>query len=215
MSKEINQLPAASSVTGTDETAVDQAGVAKRATFTQIKDYVKSVLGLTKSDLPSDVTTDLDANTTHRTSDGKDHSDVVLNNTHRTGDGSDHADVAANSAFIANVDDHFDSADSYKLKMFDGVRIADLLAEWADGQNYELTAITRDSDGVITTATVKWPDGSAGTFTTTTKNTTWGAIDAYTITHTDSGLTITQSAVTRNANGEVTAKPAITIAQEK
>ena len=32
-------------------------------------------------------------NTTHRTSDGKDHSDVVLNTTHRGSDGKDHSDV--------------------------------------------------------------------------------------------------------------------------
>lgn len=55
-------------------------------------------------------------NTTHRGSDGKDHSDVVLNNTHRSSDGSDHslavsaiqpADLTSTSndltaAFIAN-----------------------------------------------------------------------------------------------------------------
>jgi len=34
--------------------------------------------------------TAVDLNTTHRTSDGTDHSDVVLNNTHRTSNGTDH-----------------------------------------------------------------------------------------------------------------------------
>ncbi len=42
------------------------------------------------------------ANTTHRSSDGKNHSDVVLNNTHRSSDGSDHTfidqDVTSGSA---------------------------------------------------------------------------------------------------------------------
>lgn len=33
---------------------------------------------------------DIGSNTTHRGSDGKNHSDVVLNNTHRSSDGSDH-----------------------------------------------------------------------------------------------------------------------------
>lgn len=33
---------------------------------------------------------DINLNTIHRSSDGKDHSDVVLNNTHRVSDGSDH-----------------------------------------------------------------------------------------------------------------------------
>lgn len=40
-------------------------------------------------------------NTTHRTSDGKSHSDVVSNNTHRASDGSDHSKVGANETSIA------------------------------------------------------------------------------------------------------------------
>lgn len=90
--------------------------------------------------------------------------------------------------------------------------LAQVLREWAEAGAYEVTAATVDSDGIITTATVKWPDGSAGTFTTTTKNSTWIAIDAYTITHTNSSKTVTQTAVTRDTNGNVTAKPALTVA---
>ena len=89
---------------------------------------------------------------------------------------------------------------------------AQLLKDWTEGGAYELTAVTVDSDQVITTATVKWPDGSAGTFTTTTKNTTWLAIDAYTISHTTGSKTVTQSAVTRNSSGTITTKPALTVA---
>ncbi len=85
------------------------------------------------------------------------------------------------------------------------------LREIVSAEGYQLTAITYDSDGVVTTATVLWPDGSAGTFTTVTKNATFLSIDAFTITHTTSGKTITQTAVTRNANGQVTVKPALTI----
>ncbi len=86
------------------------------------------------------------------------------------------------------------------------------LKEWVQGEDYELTAVTYDGDGVPTTATVKWPDASAGTFTTSTKNTTWLAVDAYTISHAASGKTVTQAAVTRDANGQVTVKPALTVA---
>jgi hypothetical protein len=86
------------------------------------------------------------------------------------------------------------------------------LIMWVESQSYEMTSITRNDDGIITSATVKWPDGSAGTFTTTTINTTFGSIDAYTISHADSSKTVTQSAVTRNSLGDVTAKPTLTIA---
>lgn len=83
---------------------------------------------------------------------------------------------------------------------------------WAASGAYAITSATRDSDGVITTASVSWPDGSTGTFTRTTKNTTFLTIDAYTVTHTDSGNTATQSTVTRDTVGNITAQPAITIA---
>lgn len=86
-----------------------------------------------------------------------------------------------------------------------------MLRAWSACGAYTLTSATRDGDGVITTATIAWPDGSTGTFTRTAKNPVFLAIDAYTITHTRSGSTITQSAVTRDANGNITAQPALTV----
>lgn len=104
-----------------------------------------------------------------------------------------------------------DLIDSFVGAGGSGVEDARLI-EWTEAGAYELTAITVDGDEVITTATVKWPDGSAGTFTTTTKDSTWLAVNAYTITHTASGNTVTQAAVTRNAQGTITTKPALTVA---
>jgi hypothetical protein len=86
------------------------------------------------------------------------------------------------------------------------------LKDWTEGVNFELTSITRDSDGVITSAVVKWPDGSSGVFTTTQKNILFTAIDAYTITHVTSGKTVTQAAVTRDPDGNVINKPVLTVA---
>lgn len=88
---------------------------------------------------------------------------------------------------------------------------ATLLKEWTEAEAYELTAITRTADGVVSSATVKWPDGSAGVFTATTINPTWLGIDAYTITHALDGKTVTQSAVTRDTDGNVITKPALTV----
>lgn len=89
---------------------------------------------------------------------------------------------------------------------------AQQLKDWAEGEAYQMTGATFDADNVISGATVLWPDGSGGTFTTTTKDGTWFAINAYTITHTASGKTVTQSAVTRDGNGNITSKPSITVA---
>lgn len=86
-----------------------------------------------------------------------------------------------------------------------------MLRAWAASNAFTITSATRDADGVITTATISWPDGSSGTFTRTVKNPTYLTIDAFTVTHAASGKTITQATVTRDANGNVTAQPALTI----
>jgi len=90
--------------------------------------------------------------------------------------------------------------------------ISQWLISMTQGESYELTAITRDVNEVISSATVKWYDGSAGVFTTTATDAGTGAINAYTITHTNSGKTVTQAAMTRDAGGAVTVKPALTVA---
>jgi hypothetical protein len=88
------------------------------------------------------------------------------------------------------------------------------LIAWAEAEAYQLASITYDGTytSVIASGNVLWPDGSVGVFTTDTINTTWLAIDAYHITHTTSGKTVTQTAVTRNADGNVTAKPNLSVA---
>lgn len=89
-----------------------------------------------------------------------------------------------------------------------------LLTDWAYTQSFRLVSATRDSNGAITTASIIWPDGATGTFTTDTASTAFpGAIDAWHATHVLGGATktITQPAVTRDSNGAVTAQPAITI----
>lgn len=75
-------------------------------------------------------------------------------------------------------------------------------------------AITRDSNGAATSASVVWPDGTTGTYTATTVSTAFpGAVDAFTVTYAGSTTkTVTQSAVTRDAtSGAVTTRPAMTV----
>jgi hypothetical protein len=74
-------------------------------------------------------------------------------------------------------------------------------------------AITRNSDGAATSAPVVWPDGTAGTYTATVMSTAFpGSVDAYTITYAgDTTKTYTQPTVTRDSNGAVTNRPAITV----
>ena len=87
------------------------------------------------------------------------------------------------------------------------------ILNWAYIQSFAITSATRNSNDVITTASIVWPDGATGTFTTDTINTTYNAIDAWHATHILNAVTktVTQTAVTRNSNGAVTAQPVITI----
>jgi hypothetical protein len=74
-------------------------------------------------------------------------------------------------------------------------------------------AITRDASGVITSAGVVWPDGTSGVFTATAIDSTWGAINSYTVTYVGSTTkTVTQPTMTRDANGSVSNRPAMTVA---
>lgn len=88
----------------------------------------------------------------------------------------------------------------------------DELVKWAQGKNYEQVVITRDSEGRVTSMTVLWPDNSVGVYTSTDYNATHEAYDGYNITHTNSGKTVTQTAVTRDTEGAVIIKPALTVA---
>jgi hypothetical protein len=81
------------------------------------------------------------------------------------------------------------------------------LKEWTEGKDYQMLVITRDSEGRITTATVQWPDGSAGTYVASDYNINHEVYDGFSIIHVDSELVITQPVVTRNADGAVTNKP--------
>ncbi|CAB3731527.1 hypothetical protein LMG22037_05621 [Paraburkholderia phenoliruptrix] len=88
------------------------------------------------------------------------------------------------------------------------------LLEWAYSSAFRLVSATRDANEAIVTASIVWPDGGTGTFTTDTASTAFpGAIDAWHATYVNGNVThtVTQPAVTRDSNGAVTAQPAITI----
>lgn len=74
-------------------------------------------------------------------------------------------------------------------------------------------SIVRDSNGVATSAQIKWPDGVAGVYSATPSVTWPGATDAYVLTRVgDTTLTFTQPTVTRDiSSGAITTRPAITI----
>ena len=65
---------------------------------------------------------------------------------------------------------------------------------------------------VISTVNVTWPDGSAGVYTATTIDATWLEPTAFTLTHVDSGLTLTGTGLVRNAAGQITTRMSLSVA---
>lgn len=88
-----------------------------------------------------------------------------------------------------------------------------LLAQAADPLVMASGAVTRDANGVVTSASVQWPDGTPGVYSGTPSTMWTSSTDAFTVTYAGATtLTITQPAVTRDAAGRITNQPARTIA---
>jgi hypothetical protein len=84
---------------------------------------------------------------------------------------------------------------------------AQTLLQWAMGNQFVLSDIERDSGEVVTSATITWPDGSSGIYSMTIKNEEFNDADAWTMTHSASGYTVTQPTLTRDQNGFVIDEP--------
>lgn len=87
-----------------------------------------------------------------------------------------------------------------------------LIIGWAAARAFTLNTATYNVNGVLTSATVTWPDGSTGSYLTNTIDSIFNVPNSWTITHANSGLTVSQPLITRNSNGNITNQPALTIA---
>lgn len=89
------------------------------------------------------------------------------------------------------------------------------LLEWVAGGAYSLTSIVRDSNDALVSGTVHWPNGETGMYQTLVASTAFpGAVDSFSLTYTfgANGLrTITQPQVARDANGAISAQPALVL----
>lgn len=115
--------------------------------------------------------------------------------------------VSKGDVGLGNVDNTSDANKPVSLALAQ-------LVQWARNPDQLIAGtIVRDANDAITSAPVVWPDGTPGTFTADTLSTDFpGAVDAYHVTYgSPATKTFTQNAVTRNANGAVTALPAIVV----
>lgn len=87
-----------------------------------------------------------------------------------------------------------------------------VLKAWTQSVAYVTTSVTRDADtGAVTSANVRWPDGGTGVLTVISRDSVYGFIDSYTISYIPTNKLVTQPAVTRDINGNVTVQPALTV----
>ena len=89
--------------------------------------------------------------------------------------------------------------------------LANLLIAFTAGSCYQPISIKRDQNGLMTNATVLWPDGTFGSYNSTSNNPAWITVDSFTVTYTNAGKTVTQPAVLRDQTGSVTNKPALVV----
>lgn len=69
--------------------------------------------------------------------------------------------------------------------------------------------VTRNAAGVVTSADVRFPDGTPGTYTTLAIDSS-GAVNSYQITY-GTSITYTQPTITRDSNGAATYVPQIVV----
>lgn len=91
--------------------------------------------------------------------------------------------------------------------------VSDVVLGWAVAEAYSLLSVTRDVNDAIVTASIQWPDGVMGTFTTDVASLTFsGAIDSYHVTYGSPTIhTFTQPLITRDINGFILDQPALVV----
>lgn len=90
------------------------------------------------------------------------------------------------------------------------IKDAQLMAEFSAGVKKKVA--TMDSDGIISSATVKWGDGATGVYSGANKNATFLEYDSWSVTYVGSvSRTYTQPLVTRDVNGRITNYPDVIV----
>ena|SRR6478735_1038126 len=139
---------------------------------------------------------------------------AVFNSTRVTSNRATVASVTAETAARIAADSTLTtSASTNATNITNNTNQALLLAATDPESLIHGTVTTTNASGLITSAPVVWPDTATGTLTQTANATRPSLADSYVVTHVLSGTTktYTQSAVTRDASGNITVIPAIVV----
>jgi hypothetical protein len=93
---------------------------------------------------------------------------------------------------------------------FPTTELSNRLIAWTLAQAWSYTSITRDADGVITTASIRWPDNTSGTLTRTAKNLSYLVMTGFSVSY--NALTVTQPVISLDTNGRIAVRPRPTVA---
>lgn len=81
----------------------------------------------------------------------------------------------------------------------------------AAAEAFQMLFPVPDDDGVVLSSPVLWSDLSSGTYTLLVKNASFAGTDSWKVTYDRTGKTLTRPTVTRDANGNIIARPALVI----
>lgn len=76
-----------------------------------------------------------------------------------------------------------------------------MLIQWTTEEAYRMISVVMNATGHVQSATVRWPDGSGGVFTTLSFSSEHKAIDSFQITHVQSGRRVFQPKIVRDSGG--------------
>lgn len=97
----------------------------------------------------------------------------------------------------------------------DVLTLRTLLRGWAeDGVTFQRVAAVNNSNGLMTSGDIEWPDGATGTYTVDAIDTGTGNANAWHATYRNQqgvSFRITQPLMTRDSSGAISVQPDITI----
>ena len=83
---------------------------------------------------------------------------------------------------------------------------------WSQAEAWSVQSVTRDTNGIVESAVVVWPDGSVGDFNVLEVDGEWLAVDSYSVSHSLSGKVAVQPPVVRDSStGQVIEQPAMQV----
>lgn len=123
-------------------------------------------------------------------------------------------DIPATPAFLIDVPAGSGSYDLEDITTSSADELAEQLVAWTLSESFAMSGVAYDSDGILESADITWPDEVTGELNVTVANEEFLVPDAFTATYVkySATRTVTQSTITRDEDGAVLTQPLPTVA---